>query len=113
MIQNIQTRDPAGRASESSLNTSAGGRSAAPSSPPPVSTPAAPPSTAATAAGNANAPAVNISAEGQAMQKLADGLRQQPVNEQKVAALRQAIATNTYRIDPQQVAKKMLQFEQT
>ncbi len=107
MIHNILARDPASRTSESNLNAGASGRSTAPSSPPPTSAPAptAPNS-------NASAPEISISAEGQAMQKLADGLRQKPLNEQKVAALRQAIAENTYRIDPQQVARKMLQFEQ-
>ena len=109
MIQNISgpSAPPSSSASiEPGLGSSATVKTA------PVPLPA---STSAAAAASTAQPTadVSISAEGQEMQKLAEGLRQRPVNEQKVAAIRQAIAQNTYRIDPESIAEKMIQFEQS
>ncbi|NNM51731.1 MAG: flagellar biosynthesis anti-sigma factor FlgM, partial [Pseudomonadales bacterium] len=74
--------------------------------PPQIATPAGPPATA-TPMGQ-----VVISAEAMAMQKLAQQLRNGPVDSGKVAHLRQSIANNTYTINPDSIAQKLLQNEE-
>jgi negative regulator of flagellin synthesis FlgM len=51
---------------------------------------------------------VSISAEAKALSQLQDVRNEAPVNNQKVEALRAAIADGSYRPDPQRIADSML-----
>ncbi len=69
------------------------------------------PPAAPTAAPAAPAPAqtgVFISQEAQVMQKLAQQLKDPPVQQGKVAQLKQAISNRTYTINPERIAQKLL-----
>lgn len=55
---------------------------------------------------------VSITAAGQELAASRDaGTSSTPINEAKVAALRAAIDSGQYQIDPERVASKILQFE--
>lgn len=55
---------------------------------------------------------VQLSEEAQTMQRLATELRGgDGVDKARVAAIRDALANNTYRIDPEKIADKLIQFE--
>ncbi len=92
--------------SANSSGSAASGRVTAGSPPPQVAEPASPPAVPA-ATGQ-----VVISAEAMAMQKLAQQLRNGPVDSGKVSHLRQSIANNTYTINPESIAQKLLQNEE-
>ena len=58
---------------------------------------------------SSNADKVSISAEGKKLSQLSSQLGSDtPVNREKVDALRSAVSDGTYKIDPQNIAKKML-----
>ena len=55
---------------------------------------------------------VTLTDSARTLQKLSDAVAQTPiVDAGKVAAVKQAIQSGTYRVDPSRVADKLLQFE--
>lgn len=58
---------------------------------------------------SSSADKVSISAEGKKLSQLSSQLGSDtPINREKVDALRSAVSDGTYKIDPQSLAKKML-----
>ncbi len=55
---------------------------------------------------------VYISSEAQTMQKLAQQLKDPPVNQSRVTQIKQAIANNTYTINPERIAEKLLSADE-
>jgi negative regulator of flagellin synthesis FlgM len=69
---------------------------------------------AAAAAGAASTAGdtVTLTSSGRSLQKIEEAVAKAPVvNASKVAAVKQAVLSGTYQINPSQVADKMLQFE--
>lgn len=66
----------------------------------------------APAADNSRSETVKISAEALALNRVSQQLETDaPVNQEKVEALRAAIADGSYKVDAQSVAKKMLESD--
>lgn len=64
------------------------------------------------AADNSGGETVKISAEAQALNRVSQQLETDaPVNQEKVEALRAAVADGSYKVDPQSVARKMLESD--
>ncbi len=75
---------------------------------PPASSAVPPPAVANQTPAPAVETGVSISQEAQVMQKLAQQLKDPPVQQGKVAQLKQAIANRTYTINPERIAQKLL-----
>ena len=55
---------------------------------------------------------VELSSQAQQLQKASEKLNDQPiVNKERVAELKEAIASGSYQVDSQRVAQKLLDFE--